>query len=425
MMRRRLGTRSFFIVVVTLVLVAKPSASFGGSNLQSCRLFVPDGQRIAHYQLLAPQLSYGGSFLAYETLRGDRREIHISSTANWKRHEVRVGKSIFRSRESFESELDWFPSLDLQEWFIFVTGEKNNFDVYLGNASNPKTTYPVVNWRSNDHQPVFSPNGKDLAFISTKGRSEGTDLYVILDIDGKLMNPASAAPEPVRLTRSANGVLYPAWSPDGAFLSYTSEEAEDGVLNDGINVIQFGKIRGTLVPGRDASGSIQPIRASGAKISKRFLHLDEVAASWSPDSRYLAFYYSEHTTARRSGRRDPNEKVKHQIGILRVKRFENDVVFSSIDNFSLDAQVLDPNVDSFLRGPVWSRNFSAMLVVKDSPADDNPVLVISVPSGSASAFHETKLNRDIALGPGIQGSDVVIFSAHDRQTTSIYRCVLR
>jgi len=60
-----------------------------------------------------------------------------------------------------------------------------------------------------DMQPRWSPDGKRLAFVST--RHEGKPQIFIIDRDGG---------EPRRLSDEENGATSPAWSPDGRLLCY-------------------------------------------------------------------------------------------------------------------------------------------------------------------------------------------------------------
>jgi Tol biopolymer transport system component len=424
MRRAPIRIRLLAAVVLTLGPGTWTGVLAQGPALRDCALLVPEAKRIQNYQLLAPQMSFDGRFLAYETLIGERRELYISDTQDWARHQVRAKPNeLFRKKESFESELDWFPSQGYQNWYTFVTGDRNNFDIYLADATREQQPIPLVVWDSNDHQPVFSPNGKDLAFISTRGRSEGTDLYVVLDVDRKLQDPAADV-QPIRLTNSSSGVLYPAWSPDGRFLSFTMELDEDGVVNDGISLIEMGKLRPSLRAGQDASGQARPVRVTSPQVFPELNRFDEVAASWSPDGSYIAFYMTEHVGGRRA-QRSRTEKVQHRLGLVQVRSFENDVTFLAAERTPLADRVLDPNADSFLRGPVWSLDSRWLVVAKDSPEEDNPIRLLGVPGGEVYEEAGTKLNRDVSAARGAGGLTVILFSAHDRQTTSVYRCELR
>jgi dipeptidyl aminopeptidase/acylaminoacyl peptidase len=72
-----------------------------------------------------------------------------------------------------------------------------------------------------DHSPAFSPDGREVAFLSSRGGS-GDQLHVI-PVDGG---------EPERLTSFSHGVTSFAWRPDGRALAVTAADAER-VLSDG------------------------------------------------------------------------------------------------------------------------------------------------------------------------------------------------
>jgi Tol biopolymer transport system component len=405
-------------------LLSASSATAQAPGLQGCALLIPDSKRIENSELFAPQLSLDGKFVAYEKLDGDRRELHISETGAWERHQVKPKPGdLFKAKQGYESELDWFPIQGSQSRFVFVTGEKDNLDIYLGDAAEPsKPSIPLVTWDSNDEQPALSPDGKDLVFVSTKGRKEGADLYVILDVDKKLRDPAADL-APVRLTTSATGVLYPAWSPDGKFVSLTIEETENDVLNDGVSVLPFGKLRPSLKAGDDASAKVTLQRVTSPEVWPDFVRHDEVGASWSPDGSFLAFYMSAHTGGRKA--KKEGEKVEQSLGLVQVKSLGDELKFSAVDKTPFLDKALDPNVDSFLRGPVWSPDSKWILVVKDSAQEENPIRIVGVPGGELREEKGTILNRDLFVVRGNGGATTVLFSAQDRQTTSVYRCELR
>ena len=69
-----------------------------------------------------------------------------------------------------------------------------------------------------DEQAVFSPDGRWLAFVSTRGRDlDHTSLWLV---------PAAAGAPAVRLTDDrAGSVVSPAWTADGAALVFASDRA--------------------------------------------------------------------------------------------------------------------------------------------------------------------------------------------------------
>ena len=91
-------------------------------------------------------------------------------------------------------------------WTVAVNGESD---------AEPLTRGP------HDGSPRWSPDGRWLAFTSTREGDGAAQLYLLPVAGG----------EARRVTSARGGASAPAWSPDGprlAFLSVVGEEAEDG-----------------------------------------------------------------------------------------------------------------------------------------------------------------------------------------------------
>ena len=112
----------------------------------------------------------------------------------------------------------------------------------------------------NDWGPAWSPDGRQIAYVSKLGRNQGEELYVI-NSDGS---------SPRRLTTTDERETEPAWSPDGTeivFLRSWWDEAQENNVGDlhAINV------------------------TSG--VTRQLTHTPELEREpdWSPDGRFLAY----------------------------------------------------------------------------------------------------------------------------------------
>lgn len=85
-------------------------------------------------------------------------------------------------------------------------------------AGAPRPLLPEKEW--SDRQPAWSPDGKRIAFVSTRGGS--AQIWTVA---------ADGSGEPVQVTRFDGGVEGPKWTPDGKTLVFTADVAPlcDGV----------------------------------------------------------------------------------------------------------------------------------------------------------------------------------------------------
>ena len=104
------------------------------------------------------------------------------------------------------------------KWVAFVrtttdlAAGKRNADVWLVPADGSEAPRALTRHEKTDNTPRFSPDGKTLAFISTRS---GTPQVWLLDLAGG---------EPRKLTDLATGVQDPlVFSPDGKKLAFVSD----------------------------------------------------------------------------------------------------------------------------------------------------------------------------------------------------------
>src|SRR5439155_21699088 len=85
----------------------------------------------------------------------------------------------------------------------FVSTRTGNYDIYTMNADGSGQT-ALTNDTAIDLFPAWSPDGKKIAFDSTRGGGSGGDIWT-MDADGSGMTRVTAI----------GGVGKPTWSPDG------------------------------------------------------------------------------------------------------------------------------------------------------------------------------------------------------------------
>ena len=92
------------------------------------------------------------------------------------------------------------------KWFLYVSGASGNTDIYLQSIGGQTAINLTIDSPAIDDEPAFSPDGERIAFRSAR---DGGGLYV--------MGRTGEAPR-----RVASNGHYPAWSPDGQSIVYST-----------------------------------------------------------------------------------------------------------------------------------------------------------------------------------------------------------
>jgi|GEM_PF-797994 len=135
----------------------------------------------------------------------------------------------------------------------FVSDRDGNSEIYVMTADGRNQTRITFN-PAVDGEPTWSPDSRRIAFVRRPGGTNSSEIYVI-NADGS---------NQVRLTNNAIYEYSPAWSPDGGEIAFVSEE--DG--NAEIYVM-------------DSSGSTRRRLTDNP--------LPDRDPAWSPDGTWIAF----------------------------------------------------------------------------------------------------------------------------------------
>ncbi|MGH6692494.1 MAG: TolB family protein [Gammaproteobacteria bacterium] len=146
-------------------------------------------------------------------------------------------------------------------WIAFVDGSPGDIHVI---GRDGRTAHRITDHPAADYYPVWSPDGRHLAFLSDRGGGAG--LWTVAIRDGQ---PSA---EPMRIKDGMQGV-YPVlgWTTRG--LAYAQYQTTQDIYTVPVNPVS-GEPNGSprLIPYRRTGHNIEP--------------------EWSPDGKYLAFVSS-------------------------------------------------------------------------------------------------------------------------------------
>jgi Tol biopolymer transport system component len=160
-----------------------------------------------------------------------------------------------------------------------------NFNLWVMNADGSGATPLTRFLNAANMQPVFSPDGTKLAFLSSRAL-DGSDVF--LGASTNLWVAATDGSGATPLTRytagsamvEGNGIF---WSPDGKKIAFTSSGALDGS-----NAVNTNSTDNVWLANVDGSGATSLTRLSYPASSPPF-HSGAFADEWSADGANLAF----------------------------------------------------------------------------------------------------------------------------------------
>lgn len=207
-------------------------------------------------------------------------------------------------RVTFATEgADFDPFVDRSgKWLVYAsTQHRKTSDLYIKKVDGTAVTQ-LTNDQGNDVMPVFSPDGKSIAFASD--RAGNWDIYVM----------SAAGGQPTQVTSDATDDIHPSFSPDGKNLVYCSHGAQSGqwelVVVDVANPATKRFIGYGLLPSwspMESKIAFQRARERGTRwfsvwtidyVNGEGVRPTEIAASsnaavitpsWSPDGNHLVF----------------------------------------------------------------------------------------------------------------------------------------
>jgi Tol biopolymer transport system component len=158
------------------------------------------------------------------------------------------------------------------------------FNLWVMNADGSGATVLTRFVNAANMQPVFSPDGTKLAFLSTRALDGGDVLGASTNLWVAAADGSGATPLTRYTAGSAevegNGIF---WSPDNKKIAFTSSGALDGS-----NAVNTNSTDNVWLANADGSGA-RPLTRLSYPASSPPVHSGAFADAWSPDGANLAF----------------------------------------------------------------------------------------------------------------------------------------
>jgi TolB protein len=192
-------------------------------------------------------------------------------------HQPNAGLYLVRPDGSDITRLTDFPVVTIvwspdSQQIAFVSNCESNCDIYVVNIHSQKIRQLTHNGLI-DAYPVWSPDSRQLAFISN--RSMSFELYVInIDCDETRLGGCTTE----RLTQNRAADSFPAWSPDGKQIAFSSDRS--------------GNYEVYTVTA-DCFRAIDGCNEQALQITHR--GVTDIMPIWSADGQQIAFLAADHS----------------------------------------------------------------------------------------------------------------------------------
>ena len=308
-----------------------------------------------------------------------------------------VDQSIFKG---YEDELEWCPVLhNGVQYYVYVSaGGVNNHDVYIsaiGSKIHTRLTFdPEV-----DGTPRWSPDGKNLTFVSA--RTGDGDLYLVTDIAKYFDKEQKREPRGAfaRLTTNPGEEMFPAYSPNGRFLAYTTRTSGN-------------KKRGLYTIALMDFNDNRKIKIFNNQITNNKSH-----PSWSFDGHFVAYQISN----------DLNDRVV-DIGVMQLKVDPQGHLVEVADLHGKTPKIAENVYPSSYTGPTWLPGSRALVYAKRESSRLNPLEVVNLEKWlydqnytRATITTSSNIHRDVDC---LKDHPIIVFAGQSGLDFQIFASVL-
>jgi TolB protein len=206
---------------------------------------------------ITPAISPDGKWVAFASNRGGYWDIYLL--------ELISGKiSRMTDTPEYDAHPSWSPD---SAWLVYESYQNNNLDLLISPADGSQSPIVLSDLPVSEHSPVWSPMGRQIAFVSDRG---GEDDIWLADLDqpgeNRFVN-ISKSPE----SKDTN----PAWSPDGSRLAWSA-------VQGGYHNLLVNEVTSASRPHLVGNGDLPLFSGNGQTL---------LAVILTPNQTYLSAYH--------------------------------------------------------------------------------------------------------------------------------------
>jgi hypothetical protein len=158
-----------------------------------------------------PAISTDGKTIAFASNRSGYWDIYLLDLGS-------SGITRLTDTLAYEGAPSWSPD---NKWLVYEAYSEDNLELKIQSVLTPEETIQLTNRAAADFSPVWSPEGRQIAFVSNQS---GEDEIWLADLD------KSEDQRFLNISQNPDSKdSHPAWSPDGESLVWVSEQ--DGIRN--------------------------------------------------------------------------------------------------------------------------------------------------------------------------------------------------
>ncbi|HIP71261.1 MAG TPA: DUF5050 domain-containing protein [Anaerolineae bacterium] len=155
----------------------------------------------------SPVWSPDGQRIAYVSYVDENFEIYIMGADG--KQQTRL-----TNNTAFDAQISWSPN---GEFIVFVSGRDSNDEIYVMKADGSQQTR-ITNHPAIDGSPAWSFDGEYIVFSSTRDNRED-----VVFVNSALYMMKADGSQLVSLTDSLSSNTSPVWSPDGKYIAFVSD----------------------------------------------------------------------------------------------------------------------------------------------------------------------------------------------------------